>query len=178
MDIAPTDDERVEATKARAVPLDLIDPTESLCEWASIWPHNVLYIYTNEKGEQVDARTYGGLRTAASRISFFLLHKGSCVKGDRVLLVYPPGLDFITAFLGCLWGGLVPVPAYPPDPTKGASQVEALSLLARDADVRVALTDKSFYRVRDIYHYTHTQNIKAYHSAIHLNYRELDEIYL
>ncbi|HYH44501.1 MAG TPA: AMP-binding protein, partial [Thermoanaerobaculia bacterium] len=34
------------------------------------------------------------------------------LSGERVLLLYPPGLEFVTAFLGCLYGGVVAVPAY------------------------------------------------------------------
>lgn len=37
-------------------------------------------------------------------------------KGDRVLLCYPPGLDFFVAFWACLALGLVAVPVCPPDP--------------------------------------------------------------
>src|SRR5947209_62725 len=35
-------------------------------------------------------------------------------RGDRVALVVPEGEHFIPAFLGALWGGLIPVPLYPP----------------------------------------------------------------
>ena len=34
--------------------------------------------------------------------------------GDRVLLVYPAGLDFVVAFFACLYAGVIAVPAYPP----------------------------------------------------------------
>ncbi|HYQ71868.1 MAG TPA: AMP-binding protein, partial [Gammaproteobacteria bacterium] len=38
--------------------------------------------------------------------------------GERVLLMYAPGLDFITGFLGCLYAGVVTVPAYAPNPVR------------------------------------------------------------
>jgi acyl-CoA synthetase (AMP-forming)/AMP-acid ligase II len=38
--------------------------------------------------------------------------------GDRALLLYEGGVDFVTAFLGCLYAGIVAVPAYPPDPRR------------------------------------------------------------
>jgi len=38
--------------------------------------------------------------------------------GECVLLLYPPGLDFIAAFLGCLYAGAIAVPAYPPRPNR------------------------------------------------------------
>ena len=36
--------------------------------------------------------------------------------GDRALLLYAPGLAFVSAFFGCQYAGVVPVPAYPPRP--------------------------------------------------------------
>lgn len=41
--------------------------------------------------------------------------------GDRILLVYEPGLDFFDAFLGCLASGRVAVVVYPPMPSSGSS---------------------------------------------------------
>ena len=38
--------------------------------------------------------------------------------GDRVLLLVPPGLDYVAAFFGCLYAGAVAVPAYPPNPRR------------------------------------------------------------
>src|SRR5215472_964312 len=34
--------------------------------------------------------------------------------GERVLLLYPPGLEFVSGFFGCLYAGAVAVPVYPP----------------------------------------------------------------
>jgi acyl-CoA synthetase (AMP-forming)/AMP-acid ligase II len=39
-------------------------------------------------------------------------------RGQRVLLIYPPGVDFVPAFLGCLLAGAVAVPVYPPHPAR------------------------------------------------------------
>lgn len=36
------------------------------------------------------------------------------LSGERALLLYPPGLDYLGAFFGCLYAGVVAVPAYPP----------------------------------------------------------------
>src|SRR5262245_15098650 len=38
--------------------------------------------------------------------------------GEKVLLLYPPGLDFVVAFFGCLYAGVIAVPVYPPDPAR------------------------------------------------------------
>src|SRR5687768_7866263 len=58
-------------------------------------------------------------------------------QGERVLLLFPPGLDFVTAFLGCLYAGAVAVPAYPPSPGRGTGRLRSL---LEDAKPRLALT--------------------------------------
>ncbi len=59
------------------------------------------------------------------------------VEGERALLLYPPGLEFVTAFLGCLCAKTVAVPAYPP---RSARTLPRLLAIVRDARPRLALT--------------------------------------
>jgi acyl-CoA synthetase (AMP-forming)/AMP-acid ligase II/acyl carrier protein len=57
--------------------------------------------------------------------------------GDRAILVYPPGLDFIAAFFGCIYAGVVAVPATYPKPRR---PMPRLSRIALDCDAHVALS--------------------------------------
>ncbi len=57
--------------------------------------------------------------------------------GERALLLYPPGLEFITAFFGCLYAGVVAVPVYPPRRNRSLARIQAI---ADDAGAKVALT--------------------------------------
>ena len=57
--------------------------------------------------------------------------------GDRALLVYPPGLDFISAFFGCVFAGVLPVPATYPKPRR---PMPRLSAIAADRGAKLALT--------------------------------------
>ena len=61
--------------------------------------------------------------------------------GERVLLLLPPGLDYIVAFFGCLCAGAIAVPAYPPHPKRSASRVHAI---IKDAQPRFVLTTSGF----------------------------------
>lgn len=60
-----------------------------------------------------------------------------CSPGDRALLLYPSGLDFITAFFGCLYAGVIAVPAYPP---RRNQKLTRLYSIVTDAQATVALT--------------------------------------
>lgn len=60
--------------------------------------------------------------------------------GMRALLLYPPGLEFISAFFGCLYAGVVAVPAYPPKRNQNLLRLQAI---VTDAQAQVALTTTS-----------------------------------
>jgi 8-amino-7-oxononanoate synthase len=57
--------------------------------------------------------------------------------GERALLLYPAGLDFIAAFFGCLYGGVIAVPVYPPRRNRSLNRIQAI---ADDAGATIALT--------------------------------------
>ncbi|CAI9290165.1 unnamed protein product [Lactuca saligna] len=86
--------------------------------------NKTLYIWINDKGETIARRTYKELNANASHIAHKLLtnNKPNIKPGDRVLLVYIPGLEFIDAFFGCLRARVIPVPAIPPDPSQTGGQ--------------------------------------------------------
>src|SRR4051794_20244842 len=91
-------------------------------------------------GEEPGPRlTYAGLDRRARAIAAAL--RTSLVPGDRALLLYPPGLEFIAAFFGCLYAGVIAVPAYPPR-LKDRSQAR-LRAIARDAEPRAALATEA-----------------------------------
>jgi acyl-CoA synthetase (AMP-forming)/AMP-acid ligase II len=60
--------------------------------------------------------------------------------GDRVLLMYPPGLDFVTGFLGCLYAGAIAVPAFSLNPARMDRLMLRLLSIAKSADTRIVLT--------------------------------------
>lgn len=60
--------------------------------------------------------------------------------GERVLLLYPPGFDYICAFLGCLYAGVTAVPAYPP---LGQRAVNRFMHIVNDSGAKFILTDRT-----------------------------------
>ena len=60
--------------------------------------------------------------------------------GERVLLLYSPGLEFIAGFFGCLYAGVIAVPAYPPRPKQSLSKLQAITASSQS---QVAFTTTS-----------------------------------
>jgi acyl-CoA synthetase (AMP-forming)/AMP-acid ligase II len=92
------------------------------------------------KGE-ADERylTYGELDRQARAIGALLQDLGAA--GERALLLYPAGLEFICAFFGCLYAGTVAVPAPRPLPGRSLSKIEAI---AADSQPVAVLTSSMF----------------------------------
>lgn len=68
-------------------------------------PDHVLYTLVNSKGVETVSLTCAQLLRKAERIGLLLLEKGHLNQGDHVALIFPPGIDLITAFYGCLCVG-------------------------------------------------------------------------
>lgn len=91
------------------------------------------------------ALSYGELDAKARSIAAALASHG-LIPGERALLLYPPGLEFIAAFFGCLYAGIVAVPAYPPQPSQLARTLPRLLSILADADVAIVLCDTGVSR--------------------------------
>ena len=98
-------------------------------------PQKKAYIFLENGESEQSALTYGELARQAKEISAFLHSKAE--KGNRALLLYPAGLEFITAFFGCLYAGIVAVPAYPP---RRNQSLERLRAIAQDSGAAIALS--------------------------------------
>ena len=79
-------------------------------------PDHELFTLLNSKGTVSQSMTCSQLHKKAERIACLLIEKGRLNTGDHVALIYPPGLDLVAAFYGCLYVGVVPVTIRPPHP--------------------------------------------------------------
>src|SRR4051812_28716236 len=84
---------------------------EVLQAWADSTPNERAFCFLND-GEEGPWVTYADLDRQARAVAVALLDVAG--PGDRALLLYAPGIEFIAAFFGCQYAGLVPVPVYPP----------------------------------------------------------------
>jgi len=98
-------------------------------------PEQKAYTFLLDGEVEEQHLTYGELDCQARAIAALLQN---CVaSGERALLLYPPGLEFIAAFFGCLYAGVVAVPAYPPQFNRPMPRLQAI---VADAQATVALT--------------------------------------
>jgi acyl-CoA synthetase (AMP-forming)/AMP-acid ligase II len=65
--------------------------------------------------------------------------------GARVLLLYPPGMEYIAAFYGCLYANVIAVPAYPPDPARLDRTLPRLRAIVADAQATIVLTTRALH---------------------------------
>ena len=109
--------------------------SQILRERAELHPEKVAYTFLKDGESAEDKITYSELNKAALYIAQEL--RKHCRKGDRVILFFPPGLDFIKAFFGCLYAGVIAVPSYPP---KKNRYNEKLTLMYSDCQPEAILT--------------------------------------
>jgi acyl-CoA synthetase (AMP-forming)/AMP-acid ligase II/acyl carrier protein len=98
------------------------------------------YIFLVDGEKQELKLTYGELDTQAKAIAARLQQK--CASGERAILLYPPGLEFISGFFGCLYAGIIAVPVYPPDPSNMKKSMDKLKGIISNCEPKIALTTK------------------------------------
>lgn len=95
-----------------------------------------LFLADDVRGKVPERLPYRDLDGAAKDIASWLQQRG--LAGRQVLLLYPSGLDFVKAFVGCLYAGAVAVPA--PLPSEQGQHFRRVSGIVRDARVGAVLT--------------------------------------
>jgi acyl-CoA synthetase (AMP-forming)/AMP-acid ligase II len=112
-----------------------------LLDKATIVPHQTAYTFLADGEHESASCTYQKLDLQARAIAVELSAKVR--SGDRALLVYPytNGLEFIAAFMGCLYAGVVAVTDYPRQHIKSLSQYQDRIV---DCQASIALTTHEF----------------------------------
>jgi polyketide synthase 12 len=96
------------------------------------------HLVTGDLDGEIQEISYARLATRSRAVAAWLQERG--LAGSRAMLLYPPGLEFICGYLGCLSAGVVAVPGVPP---QGRSQnhraLTRMKRLIADADAKVIL---------------------------------------
>ncbi|MBE9209303.1 AMP-binding protein [Nostoc sp. LEGE 06077] len=93
------------------------------------------FTFLQDGETQIATLTYQELDRQSCAIASQLQTLG--LSGERALLLYPPGIDYLPAFFGCLYAGMVAVPAYPPRNQRNTPRILAI---LQDAQPKVILT--------------------------------------
>ena len=94
-------------------------------------PNEIIFTFLADGEDDERNLTFGALDRQARTIAASLINAGAV--GNRALLVYDSGLDYIAALYGCLYAGVVAVPVYPPDPFRIDRTLPRLRAIVNDA---------------------------------------------
>src|SRR5277367_2102532 len=107
-------------------------------------PEKLLYSYLDVNGDPLESYTYASFLQRVDAIAGYLWKDGRFTAGDRLLLAYPPGLEMICAFFGCVRTGLIPVPVYPPSSRGFQSALYKMVHIAKDCQAAGILTSRDY----------------------------------
>ncbi len=111
-------------------------------------PDQLAYTFLADRETEGERQTYAELDRKARAIGAWLqmLEAG----GQRALLLYPSGLDYIAAFFGCLYAGVIAVPAYPPHPSRITRNLPRIRAIVNDSQPSLVLTNSSLLKSKII----------------------------
>ena len=108
-------------------------------------PHKLLYSYLDLNGNPIEGYSYGSFLRRTKAIAGSLRKEHRFAAQDRLLLAYPPGLEMICAFFGCVRAGLIPVPVYPPSSHGFQSALYKMVHIAKDCKAAGVLTSSDYH---------------------------------
>lgn len=135
--------DKIDGDLDRATLLTLID---LLRDRASQHPQ-IAYTFLEDGEREGNWLTYQQLDRKARSIAGYLQSQLSV--GERVLLVYPQGLEAIAALFGCLYAGVVAIPAPAPETSQMKRTLPRLEAIAADAGASLILTTTNLLTKRD-----------------------------
>jgi acyl-CoA synthetase (AMP-forming)/AMP-acid ligase II len=97
------------------------------------------YVFVSDRGSEEASLTFRQLHDAASALAVRLT--AAARPGERAILVFPPGIEFMVAFFGCLMAGIIAVPMMMP---RRNSARDASAAILADCTPTVALTTSAF----------------------------------
>jgi len=116
----------------------LVHDMGSLLRWrASFQGDRLAYLFLKNGEIEEEQHTYASLDQRARAVAARLQAAG-VAQGDTAVLLLPQGLDYVAAFFGCLYAGVIVVPTYPP---VRKIHVERLAGIVRDCEAHILITN-------------------------------------
>uniref|UniRef100_A0A3P9IS65 Disco-interacting protein 2 homolog A n=1 Tax=Oryzias latipes TaxID=8090 RepID=A0A3P9IS65_ORYLA len=119
---------------------------QDVLQWrAQATPDHPLFLVLNSKGAVASTASCLQLHKRAERVAAALM--GRLNTGDHVALVYPPGIDLISTFYGCLYAGCVPVTVRPPHPQNLATTLPTVKMIVEVSKSVCILTTQAIMKL-------------------------------
>ncbi len=106
-------------------------------------PGKTAFVVFSDLSQEGTKITYGELDRKAKEIAATL--QSFTLPQEKALLIFSPGLDFITALFGCLYAGVIAVPVCPPDFKHLDRDLPFLKDIITKTQANVVLTDDTFF---------------------------------
>uniref|UniRef100_A0A8C1V8G8 Disco-interacting protein 2 homolog Bb n=1 Tax=Cyprinus carpio TaxID=7962 RepID=A0A8C1V8G8_CYPCA len=136
--------------------------TEALQWRAQTDPDHTLYVLLNAKGVAVCTATCVQLHKRAEKIAAALMERSGINIGENVVLLYPPGIDLIAAFYGCLYAGCIPVTVRPPHPQNLSATLPTVRMIIDVSKAACILTTQVLTKILRSKEAAATVNIKTW----------------
>jgi len=107
---------------------------------AQYTPDETAFIFLRDGDDDEERITYKELDHAAMGIAHRLV--GLIIQGERALMLYPQGLEFIKALFGCFYAGIIAVPAYPPRKNRSLDRIRSMVV---DSGASIILTTEEIF---------------------------------
>lgn len=153
---------RIASAQGRALPLGGNDEEpmsllDVLRHRATTNPDHLLYSIASVKNTEAETCTASGLLRKAERVGALLSDKARLNPGDHVALIFPPGIELVAAFYGCLSAGVIPVCVRPPSSSALQTTLptvrmivdvsKAVAILSTPAIIKLLKSKEALHRV-------------------------------
>jgi thioester reductase-like protein len=115
-----------------------------LNHWETQKPNKTIYRFLDIEGRELEHHTFGSFAERTRDLASYLSVEAGLRPGDRALLVYPPSLEMVAAFIACARIGVIAVPVNPPLPMGFEAGQAKLDFIAQDCDAKAVLTTKQY----------------------------------
>ncbi|MCF4968512.1 AMP-binding protein [Nostoc sp. CMAA1605] len=118
--------------------------TDVLTHWAKVQPERRAYTMLDANGQEDSYITYGDLYSKAISIAQELLSYR--LQSRNVILLYPPGIEFIVGFFGCLYAGVSPAPLHAPKRNRSNKKIADIVRVTEASAILLPITHQQVYQ--------------------------------